>query len=221
MVISWVTKVVRKKALADQRLCTILAPSDCFGRSQGVLHQSWFWICFWVSAKVLQNCVSGNNSALIIDILISSTSTFTVSFWKRTAWSSVCPAVRKFPSPWQMWRIHPLSLTQPKSSLQVNLVLPYFCFMVGSVLLIIYIQCSLTAFFKTVLWSTFLRACSWSIIKLWAQTWILQSFGELSSSNHPNSRFNLILGMSALSWCVKRFVMIKYLQPFLSTSIGM
>lgn len=173
MVISWVTKVVRKKALADQRLCTILAPSDCFGRSQGVLHQSWFWICFWVSAKVLQNCVSGNNSALIIDILISSTSTFTVSFWKRTAWSSVCPAVRKFPSPWQMWRIHPLSLTQPKSSLQVNLVLPYFCFMVGSVLLIIYIQCSLTAFFKTVFWSTFLRAGSWSIIKLWAQTWIL------------------------------------------------
>lgn len=56
-------------------------------------------------------------------------------------------------------------------------------------------------------------------MRLWAQTWILHSCGELIK--FLKSPQDLILEMRALSWCIKRFVMIEYLQLFLSTSTPM
>lgn len=141
------------------------------------------------------------------------------SFWKHTAWSSVCPTESFLPLDKFDVSILVLQL-KPHSSLQVNPVLPYFCFMLGSVSLNrsthpVQPWCLLQNCF----WSIFLRASSWSIMKLWAQTWILHSYGELIK--FLKSPQDLILEMRALSWRVKRFVMIKYLQLFLSTSTPM
>lgn len=140
---------------------------------------------------------------LIASLHISSTSTFTISFRKHGAWSSACPYIRKFPSPWGIWRIHLLSLITAKVFITSESRVALFLFYVGfCVSFIIYFQCNLSHFFTTVSWSVFL-------VKLWGQTWILQLLGELISSSHPDSRFDLILQI-----CASRDFMSYEIHPF-------
>lgn len=166
MVISWVTNVVRQKVLADQRSCVVFEPSYRFSPK----------VCCISHGSEL--ALLKNHKTLSLEMLSSvwitdvrSKSPYFLHFYFHCFLLKAQNLV--FSMSWS-WRVLPLTdLMYPSSFTTARLFVTsrshvaLFLFYVGlCVSLIMYFQCSLTAFFETVFWSIFLRASSWCIVKL-------------------------------------------------------